>query len=108
MLFLQEGGKYSNVKQIWLVTPPPVPKYPPIVRSPRYVNAEQCRLVLVGVSQWANVAHVKPVGGGVTPRVLGRQPPPPPSLVASGQLSVAKGAALRSPWAPKFGGSCSA
>ena len=41
-------------------------------------------------------------GGGATPRVLGRQlplPPPPPG--AFGQQLVAKGVALRRPWAPK-------
>ena len=38
--------------------------------------------------------------GGETPRVLGRQLPPPPSpLGASGQQLVAKGAGLRSPCA---------
>ena len=41
--------------------------------------------------------------GGATPRVLGRQlplpPPPPPG--AFGQQLVAKGVALRRPWAPK-------
>ena len=44
-------------------------------------------------------------GGGATPRVLGRQlplPPPAPSpLGAFGQQLVAKGVALRRPWAPK-------
>ena len=40
-------------------------------------------------------------GRGATPRVLRRQLPPPPPLGASGQQLVAKGAALRSPWAPK-------
>ena len=40
--------------------------------------------------------------GGTTPRVLGRQlPPPPPPLGAFGQQLVAKGVALRRPWAPK-------
>ena len=41
--------------------------------------------------------------GGVTPRVLGRQLPlPPPSPPgAFGQQLVAKGVALRPPWAPK-------
>ena len=42
--------------------------------------------------------------GGATPRVLGRQlplPPPPPPLGAFGQQFVAKGVALRRPWAPK-------
>ena len=40
-------------------------------------------------------------GGGATPRVLGRQLPPPPPLGAFGQQLVAKGVALRRPWAPK-------
>ena len=42
--------------------------------------------------------------GGATPRVLGRQlplPPPPPPLGAFGQQLVAKGVALRRPWALK-------
>ena len=41
--------------------------------------------------------------GGATPRVLGRQLPlpPPPPLGAYGQQLVAKGVALRRPWAPK-------
>ena len=42
--------------------------------------------------------------GWATPRVLGRQlplPPPPPPLGASDQQLVAKGVALRTPWAPK-------
>ena len=41
--------------------------------------------------------------GGATPRVLGRQLPlpPPPPLGAFGQQLVAKGVALRRPWAPK-------
>ena len=41
--------------------------------------------------------------GGATPRVLGRQLalPPPPPLGAFDQQLVAKGVALRSPWAPK-------
>ena len=42
--------------------------------------------------------------GGATPRVLGRPlplPPPPPPLGAFGQQLVAKGVALRPPWAPK-------
>ena len=45
--------------------------------------------------------------GGATPRVLGRQlplpppPPPPPPPGAFGQQLVAKGVALRRPWAPK-------
>ena len=43
--------------------------------------------------------RVRP-GGGATPRVLGRQLPPPP-LGAFGQQLVAKGVALRPPWAPK-------
>ena len=43
------------------------------------------------------------VPGGATPRVLGRQLPlpPPPPLGAFGQQLVAKGVALRRPWAPK-------
>ena len=40
-------------------------------------------------------------GGGATPRVLGRQLPPPPPQRAFGQQLVAKGVALRRPWAPK-------
>ena len=40
-------------------------------------------------------------GGGATPRVLGRQLPlPPPPLGAFGQQLVAKGVALKRPWAP--------
>ena len=39
-------------------------------------------------------------GGGATLRLLGRQLPPPP-LGAFGQQLVAKGVALRRPWAPK-------
>ena len=41
--------------------------------------------------------------GGATPQVLGRQLPlpPPPPLGAFGQQLVAKGVALRPPWAPK-------
>ena len=43
----------------------------------------------------------RPGGRGATPRVLGRQLPPPPPWGASGQRLVAQCAALRSPWAPK-------
>ena len=41
--------------------------------------------------------------GGATLRVLGRQLPlpPPPPLGVFGQQLVAKGVALRRPWAPK-------
>ena len=41
-------------------------------------------------------------GGGATPQVLGRQLPlPPPPKGTFGQQFVAKGVALRRPWAPK-------
>ena len=58
-------------------------------------------------SYTAACLRLEPGGGGAIPRVLGRQlplPPPPPSprpLGASGQQLVAKGVALRRPWAPK-------
>ena len=39
-------------------------------------------------------------GGGATPRVL-TTPAPPPPPGAFGQQLVAKGVALRRPWAPK-------
>ena len=51
----------------------------------------------------ATAPHQHPPGGA-TPRVLGRQlplPPPPPPPGAFGQQLVAKGVALRPPWAPK-------
>ena len=40
-------------------------------------------------------------GGGGTPRVQGRQLPPPPPQGASGQQLIVKGTGLRSPWALK-------
>ena len=52
--------------------------------------------------RWASCCVAAPGGGGgATPRVLGRQLPLPPPLGAFGQQLVAKGAALRRPWAPK-------
>ena len=61
-----------------------------------------CKVYDARVSQPLKTNTESPGGGrGATPRVLGRQLPLPPPRGASGQQLVAKGAALRSPWAPK-------
>ena len=71
------------------------------------VDLLQCTATLPrGSGQWNScilLPHCLPGGGGgATPRVLGRQlPPPPPRLGPFGQRLVAQGVALRRPWAPK-------
>ena len=46
-------------------------------------------------------SNLLPRGGGGTPRVLGRQLPPPPPLGDVRQRLAAKGVALRRAWGPE-------
>ena len=55
------------------------------------------RMSLSWLSLGIAVTYIQPLGAA-TPRLLGRQLPPPPR---GGQELVVKGAGLRSPWAPK-------
>ena len=60
-----------------------------------------CGVAWCGVMWYGPVLHFPPAGPN--PQVLERGLPPPPlPKGASGQQLVAKGASLRSPWAPKL------
>ena len=65
----------------------------------------QAKLLTEGAQFYTSTRSTNPQGGG---RLRGSwdanypSPPPPPPLGAFGQKLVAKGVALRRPWAPKL------